>query len=100
MTLKTVQVESYTVTEAGMKEAIARVTALKRLGAMLETADEETAAALMLWPHLYGCIYPRISADDFFQIPETVLDKLVTVATELNPHWFTPPESKADEKKS
>ena len=62
-----------------------------------ERYDNETMTALAVYPHIAGCVEPRISIDEFMQMPETELDKLTAAAMELNPHWFELPD---EEKKT
>jgi hypothetical protein len=99
VTLKTEQVGEYTVSEAGMREAVRRVLMVKRIQVMFDAGemDEEEKTALSIYPHIAGCITPQITVNQFMQLKETEIDKLSEAAMRLNPHWFAVPD---EEKKT
>jgi hypothetical protein len=97
--LETKQVGEYVVSQAGMREAVRRVSMLNKLQETAENYDDETLTALAIYPHIAGCVTPIISIDEFIQIPEQVLDELSTAAMELNPHWFIVPEQEKKTKR-
>ena len=99
--LQTKQIGDNVVSEAGMREAVRRVSMIRKVQdlAEKEDRDEELIQALGIYPHIAGCITPVLSMTEFMQIPETVLDELSQAAMELNPHWFVTPEQEKKTKK-
>jgi hypothetical protein len=97
--LKTKQVGIYTVSEAGMLQAVRRVGMLKQLETNPPDSDDERQA-LQMWAVVAGCTIPIISRDEFLQIPETELDVLVQAVQEMNPHWFGMEPEQAKKKTS
>jgi len=99
MTLQTLVVAGYTVSEAGPLEAarIVRLAAeymslVNEAKAKKDAATEEDfdrLQALAVWPQVAACVTPNISRDEWFQIPTaTVLRELRQAAEQLNPTWF------------
>jgi hypothetical protein len=97
--LKTEQVGEFTVSEAGMREAVRRVLMVKRVRVEIDKGemDEETTTAITIYPHIAGCITPQITINQFMQLPELLIDQLSEAAMRLNPHWFAVPD---EEKKT
>ena len=93
---------SYTVREAGMREAVRRVKMAENVKDYLKAFpdDEELATALSIYPHVAGSVLPLISIDEFLEMREVEIDELSKAAMELNPHWFVIPgsEKKTDEQ--
>lgn len=100
--LETKQVGRWTVSQAGMREAVRRMTLLKRVQERHERGelDDEELTALAIYPNIAGCVSPQLTEAEFFETPEQDLDALTSAAMELNPHWFAVPESVEEEKKS
>lgn len=92
--LQTKQVGNYTVSQAGMREAVRRMTMIKKIQEMVQGGelDDDTVTALSIYPHIAGCVTPIISVNAFLEIPEQELDELSKVAMELNPHWYEIPD--------
>ncbi len=98
-----ITVGSYVVKEAAMREAIRRTNMAQSVQRRLkEIDDEELMQALVVYPHIAGCVWPIISIEQWLEIPEVVLDELSKAAQELNPHWFVFPdqEKKTDEQQA
>lgn len=98
MTLKTLSVEGYLISEAGPLEAARFARLAAKYEAMLQQAkakgnaasedEADRLLALSVWPQVSACATPSISVDEWFRIPlETI--RAVREATErLNPKWF------------
>ena len=98
--LHTKTVGIYTVSQAGMREAVRRVGMMQELQNSQEMYDLETLTALSIYPNIAGCIQPLISIEDFMQMPEQELDSLSAAVMELNPHWFAVPDQEKKTKKA
>ena len=99
---RSIAVGSYTVREAGMREAVRRVGMAEKVTEYLKAFpdDAELATALSIYPHVAGSVLPIISIDEFLDMRELDIDELSKAAMELNAHWFTIPEieKKTDEQ--
>jgi hypothetical protein len=106
--LQTRKVGEYTISEAGPLEAArimrlsARYTemleAMKTKGDLVTDDDMERLQALAIWPQVAACVVPAISADDWLQIPLTIVSELRTAAEILNPSWFMVSTPAAEKK--
>lgn len=98
---KSVRIAPYTVVEAAVYEAIRRVSLADKIKMWIEenTTDPDMITAVGIYPHIAACTQPLMSIEEYFEIPETMLDQLTRAAMELNPHWFEVPdqEKKTDE---
>jgi hypothetical protein len=104
--LQTRKVGEYTISEAGPLEA-ARLMHLSAiyvdmratLNASGDPVTTETLLqALLIWPFVAACVVPAISADDWLQIPLTIVSELRTAAEILNPSWFMVSTPAAEKK--
>jgi hypothetical protein len=102
--LKTKKIGKWTVSEAGMREAVRKMNMIQQVREQAEKgkADDELITALSVFPVIAGCVTPLLTIEKFLQIPEQELDELSKAAMELNPHWFVMPdqEKKTDETQS
>lgn len=107
MSLQTRRVGEWTVTEAGPLEAARlmrlaaqyqqMVTDAQAKNPPLET-DLERLEALAIWPQIAACVAPPITADDWLQIPLTVIADLRQQAEILNPAWFVVNTAETEKK--
>jgi hypothetical protein len=96
--LQTKQIGKRTVSQAGMIHAVRRVNMVKELQGLVGKYDDETMTALALYPHIAGCVEPKITIEQFMGMTEQELDALTIAVMELNPHWFTLPEDEQEKK--
>lgn len=102
MALQTEQVGQYTVSQAGMVEASRRVLMMKRVQLKIEEGglDEETTTALSVYPHIAGCVTPKISIEKWMEMSEVEINDLSEASMRLNPHWFATPGVDEEKKMS
>lgn len=106
--LKTITVGEYVISEAGPIEAARSVNFAAKYQAMLNEAtskgndatedDLERLQALSVWATVGACVSPRLSADDWLNIPLTVISDLRLAAVSLNPTWFQDTGPDAEKK--
>jgi hypothetical protein len=106
--LKTKVVGEYTVSEAGPLEAARSVNFGAAYKAMIEAAqakkdaatedDLERLQALGTWSTHAPCISPRISPDEWLQIPVEIIAELRQAAIDLNPTWFATVDATTEKK--
>jgi len=95
------KIGKYTVREAGMREAVRKIRMMEQ-AAEYAGDDAELKTTLAIYPHVFGCVIPHVSVDEFLELKETEIDTLYLAALELNPHWFALPdqEKKTDQQLS
>jgi len=92
--LETKKVGDYTVSQAGMRQAIRRMRLLQIVMDAKERKlyDDDTISGLMLYPNIAGALHEDMTIEEYLNIPETVLDELTNASMELNPHWYGNPQ--------
>jgi len=95
--LETKQVGKYTVRRAGFFESMRLAddrAEADKIAAGLGEVDAAMNYALFMWPAVAACVEPRISWDEFPNIPDDEIMAVIAAVMEINSHWFAQPDPK------